>query len=267
MPVCAINQGSKPKLQEGDNYMKNTLRQEDARREESPSTSSLAFNKASLARAQSNSEQKYILTRLQGQLNEHITEMSRRKMGCSRLDEGLRRLIEAGTTKCMDGDANAFGRRLIAGENLEIILPEARKGRENFYAQSKMALSPFDRDDVDVLSALDDERAAVMILEAAVQIQRRNISEARRNSMAQFAPAIADARRALARQILEGLSLCKKAAEQDRRLTEGLEPEEVALLRPQPLSAGILSQEAERWLFVAAGENLITQEEISEHAL
>lgn len=245
--------------------MKNAMRQEDARREES--NTSLAFNQASLARTRSNHEQQSILTRLERQLNEHMAEMSRRKMGCSRLTEELRRQIEAGTTKCMDGDASAFGRRLIAGEELATVLLDARKGRETFYAHTKSSLSSFDQDDVTALSAFDDERAAVMILQAALIVQRRNISEARRNSMAQFEPAIAEVRRAVAREFLAGLSLCKKAAEQDRRLVEGLEPEEIALLRPQPLSAGILSQEAERWLFVAAGENLITQEEISEHAL
>jgi hypothetical protein len=161
----------------------------------------------------------------------------------------------------MEGDINALALRLIAGEDISTVVADARKGLESFYARMKAGLT-FDREEADLVNAVDTRRAAVTILQQAVTLQKRNMAEGRKTSIVEFSLAITEARREVARQFLAALSECQKAAEQDRRFAEDLEPEEIELLRPQPFPIRILSDDALRWLFAAASQDLIGREDL-----
>jgi hypothetical protein len=242
--------------------MKSAVRQEDLKSEESSKQNpDTMLRKAWLTRIQSNQTQRSILTKLQTSLALQVEELAIWKTKCARLQAELKRLVDQGTMRCMEGDINALALRLIAGEDISTVVADARKGLESFYARMKAGLT-FDREEADLVNAVDTRRAAVTILQQAVTLQKRNMAEGRKTSIVEFSLAITEARREVARQFLAALSECQKAAEQDRRFAEDLEPEEIELLRPQPFPIRILSEDALRWLFAAASQDLIGREDL-----
>lgn len=242
--------------------MKSAVRQEDLKSEESSKQNpDTMLRKAWLTRIQSNQTQRSILTKLQTSLALQVEELAIWKTKCARLQSELKRLVDQGTMRCMEGDINALALRLIAGEDISTVVADARKGLESFYARMKAGLT-FDREEADLVNAVDTRRAAVTILQQAVTLQKRNMAEGRKTSIVEFSLAITEARREVARQFLAALSECQKAAEQDRRFAEDLEPEEIELLRPQPFPIRILSDDALRWLFAAASQDLIGREDL-----
>jgi hypothetical protein len=242
--------------------MKSAVRQEDLKSEESSKQNpDTMLRKAWLTRIQSNQTQRSILTKLQTSLALQVEELAIWKTKCARLQSELKRLVDQGTMRCMEGDINALALRLIAGEDISTVVADARKGLESFYARMKAGLT-FDREEADLVNAVDTRRAAVTILQQAVTLQKRNMAEGRKTSIVEFSLAITEARREVARQFLAALSECQKAAEQDRRFAEDLEPEEIELLRPQPFPIRILSEDALRWLFAAASQDLIGREDL-----
>jgi len=250
--------------------MKNVIRQEDVKREESnkPGASSaetamVALKRASLRRTQSNQQQQGILSRLQISLSEHTIEMNRRRLNCARLQEQARNLVERDNTRCIDGDELVLARRLIEGESIETVVFDARKALASDYVQIAASLQ-FDKEDADVIKALDDERAAVLILKQAVRFQKWNIETLRAKAMTEYLPLLAEARSASIRKFLASLADCEAAAEQDRRLADGLEPEEIRLLRPSPLPKRIVSDDTLKCLLDAVSEKLIEQEELRD---
>jgi hypothetical protein len=242
--------------------MKTAVR-EDARSDESSKASIDTLVKSAwLKRTQSNQKQRSILSRLEASLGEQITEVGAKKRRCSRLHADMKRAVEAGNMKCMEGEINDHALRLIAGEDLATVVADARKGMDTFYAKMKAGLPHFDQEDADVVKDLDYSRAAVMMLQSAVTLQKRNVAETHKASMAEFLPAIKEARGTIAQQFLSALEECQKAAEQDRLFAEGLEPEEIQLLNPRPFPTRILSEDVVRWLFSAVNEHLIGREDL-----
>jgi hypothetical protein len=244
--------------------MKTAVR-DDVRSEESskPTNSTdTILKQAWLKRTKSNQTQKSILSKLQASLGVQITELAAKKMRCGRLQADLVRMIDQGTMKCMEGDIDALALRLIAGEDLVTVVSDATQGMGTFYAKVKASLKPDDKEDADVFEAVDFSRASVMILEQAVVLQKRNLVETHKASMAEFLPAIKEARGTIALQFLAALEECQKAAERDRLFAEGLEPDEIQLLNPRPFPTRILSEDVLRWLFAAANEDLIRREDL-----
>jgi hypothetical protein len=242
--------------------MKTAVR-EDVRSEESSKVSTdTMLKRAWLKRTQSNQTQLAILTKLETSLGEEITLLATKKTGCARLHADMTRVVAAGTMKCMEGDINAFALRLIAGEDLLTVVTDAREGMDKFYTQLKTSLPQFEQEDGEVVKAYDYSRAAVMILHAAIVLQKRNVAETHKASMMEFLPAIREARGTIARQFLAALEECQKAADQDRQFAEGLEPQEIQFLKPFPFPKRILSEDVLRWLFAAVNEDLIGREDL-----
>jgi hypothetical protein len=81
--------------------------------------------------------------------------------------------------------------------------------------------------------------------------------------VAQLARDVSEARSSVARAFLDLLSRMRDAIEPERAL-EGLEPEELRLLRPKPFPAEILSDQTVSWFVDAAAAGLITTEELGD---
>jgi hypothetical protein len=244
--------------------MKTAVR-EDVRSEEPKSSSTdTILKRAWLKRTQSNLAQRATLSGLQTSLGERIKELGAKKIASSRVQADLKRMIEGGTTRCVsaDADISALALRLIAGEDLATVVTDATQGMEKLYVTIKASLSHDDKDDADVLKAVNFLRAGVMILQEAIVLQKRKLAETHTAAMAEFLPAIKEARGINARQFLVALADCQKAAEQDRLFADGLEPEEIQLLKPRPFPVRILSEDVLRWLFAAANEDLIGREDL-----
>ncbi|HSY92345.1 MAG TPA: hypothetical protein VK812_13290 [Candidatus Binatus sp.] len=239
--------------------------------EEASATRANAIRRAWLDRNRVCSEARQILSQLELWLLEHSKGLDQQFLRCSRFKGGVAQIVKNGTVACMEDDPAGLARQLLAGKSLEDILLGQQEGprmkafyasvRFNEYANPDVVSSK--DDDLPFLKRWNSERAAVVILKAAIAIQKQAVLAKTTTSMAQFSGAVAEIRSVTARDVLAALSELAAAAEPDQRLVEGLEPDEIACLVPRPFPLQILSSEAISWMLDAVAQKMIEPAELA----
>jgi hypothetical protein len=246
--------------------MKNPLK-----REESSIPAELPLERAlKQARAdltQSRAELSNNAAKLELLMSEHRAEQDRAKAKCVRIERSLRNQVEAGTTRCLSGDATQLASLVLAGADLEAVIADDRQHLDQIYNRYRGPEGGSESDFADDLSLMkhfDSERATVSVLREAILLQKRSEAALRRSAMAKFAHTINEARGELAKKVLAGLKEAQRFATEDSRITEGLglQPDETEFLRPKPAPANIVSFELVEWLFDMVTQKLIRAEDL-----
>lgn len=214
------------------------------------------------------SEARAILSQLEGWLQEHSKELDRKSLQCSRFpSDGAGRLVRQGTTACLADDVIGLAKQLIAGRNLVELVAGQQELLKSFYRGIRFNDGSPNlvgtEGDLILFMAWDAERAAVLILKAAITLQKQTVLARTRTSMEKFNRDTAEIRATTARDVLAVLVELKCAVESDQRLVEGLDPEEVACLKPQPFPLQILSSAAITWLLEAVSQKMIEPAELA----
>ena len=229
-----------------------------------------AVRQAWIDRNRTCGEARQILLQLEGWLAGHKKELDQQFLRCSRFKGGVGRVVQNGTVACLENNPVALARELLAGKSLEDIIGREEEGPrlKAFYAgirfneEAARDVVTSKDDDLPVLKRWNFERAAIEILKAAIQIQKQAVLAKTRSSMEKFNRDVADVRSSTARDLLALLVELKCAVESDQRLVEGLEPDEVACLKPRPFPLQILSSEAITWLLEAVSQKMIEPAEL-----
>jgi hypothetical protein len=224
------------------------------------------LNKAWLGRTQRRNEASRTLSTLQSSLAEHGAALKSFRGRCERLPEEGRRLVRHGTSVCLGPDSmlDHLAARVIAGEDPANVASDARKSLNKYYAAFNWQPPAYSPEDLQMLKDWDFERACIMVIERAIALQKKSLEASISVQMEEFSRVVAGTRAGLARQIVGAVVALQELVEQDRRLTDGLDPEEVQLLRPKPFSPCLLSAEATKWLLDAVSTGLIRREDLGQ---
>lgn len=213
-------------------------------------------------------EARQILFQLEGWLLEHSKKLDHQLLLCSRFSGGAQRIVQNGNMACLEDDPVVLAGQLIAGKSLaEIILDQQERTQLKRFHDSICFNEGGPgivggEGDLALYKQWDGERAAVLILRAAIKLQKRALLEKTKISMEKFSRDVAEIRSVTARDFLAALVELKCAVEPDQRLVEGLEPDEIACLRPRPFPLQILSSEAIQWLLDAVDQKMISAAEL-----
>lgn len=238
---------------------------EPKKAEDTSATKANALRQAWLDRNRTCGEARQVLLQLEGWLGDHQKGLEQQFQRCSRLKGGVGRVIQNGTIACLDDNPASLARQLLAGKSLEdIILREHESPRfKAIYARIRFneeaapnVVSSKD-DDLPVFKRWNFERAALEILKAAIKIQKQVTLATTQKSMERFNRDVADIRASTAKDLLAVLVELRAAVESDQRLVEGLTPDEVACLKPQPFPLQILSSDAVTWMLDAVSQGMI----------
>jgi len=218
---------------------------------------------ASWARTCARHQEASLLSRLEGQLVEHQRALKDRADRCSRVQiSGMGNLLRAENSRYTCGDPAQLASAVISGvELMKVVLDDQEELDRNFKVYSAIIVGQ-EGEDLVLFKSWNSERAAVAILQQAIRMQKKAISAGAAGAMKQFSREVAAVRTKTARAFLSAFALLLDSVESERCLTEGLEPDEVCLLRPRPFPAEILSDSAVQWLLSAAAEGMIRSEEI-----
>jgi hypothetical protein len=230
-----------------------------------------AIRQAWVDRNKGNSEARNTLLQLEGWLLEHSKGLDREFLRCSRFTGGVGRVVKNGTLACVNDDPAALAQQLLAGKSLEdIILGQQEAPRLKAYyasihfneeAHPNVASSA--NEDLPALKRWNSERAAVLILKAAIELQKRAVLAKTLISMEKFSKTVSTVRAETARDFLAALAELRCAVEPDQALVEGLHEDEIACLRPRPFPLQILSSEAVQWLLDAVSQGMLSQPELA----
>ena len=253
------------KIRERGNHLKDAKKTEEASAKRAN-----AIRQAWVERNRVCGEAMQTLLQLEGWLSEHSKGLEQQFLRCSRFKGGVGRVVQNGTVACMEDNPDVLARQLLAGKSLEDIIhrEQERPRLKAFYASVRFneeaapdVVTSAD-DDLPVLKRWNGERAAVQILRAAIKIQKQAVMAKTVTSMEKFSRDVAEVRGKTARDVLTVLTELKCAVESDQRLVEGLEPDELACLRPRPFPLQILSSEAITWMLDAISQKMIDASEL-----
>jgi len=220
----------------------------------------LAAARGELDQNHAYSETQMILSKLQQALTEHSATLAKLRARANRLEEMARGYVERDWTLCFEGDLTAIANQLISGSDLTQVIAAARLPLDkSLYPKLKFPESG----DLETIKEIDFERAAVMALQHAVQLQKKNIVASRRQAIFELNRSLAEPRAAIARQVLKGLKNLNELAGQDRGLAGQLDPAEVEFLKPRPFPMQMLSGETISWFLECVSEGLIEGEEMT----
>lgn len=222
------------------------------------------LRKAWLDRTASCQESRSILNRLQVSLSEHQTKLEQETLRCARLLDEAGRMFRGGASACVRTDATVLAIQLIAGKDLEArmreLILEEQKLLDPFY--NKIYFGEGNADHLAFFKGYDAERAAVLILTAAIRLQKRTVASVIWNSMQKFSHAIAPARAETARAVLAAIAQIQTLVKADQALVEGLSADELQQLRPGPFPVQLLGNEAHSWILDAISEGMIDPAEL-----
>jgi hypothetical protein len=208
-------------------------------------------------------EARSLLTQLETWLAEHEKSLKQREMGCARLLDDPRRVFQNGGTAAIKTDPVTLATQLISG----------KKTLAEIVADEQQLLAPFYRrlqfgegheDDVTIFREWDRERASVLVLRAAIALQKTTVLKLTESSMREFSSGIAELRAPMARDFLALVAELKRVLAPDRSLAEELDPGEVSYLKPAPFPHRILSSEAIAWLLDAVSAGIIQPAELND---
>jgi hypothetical protein len=245
---------------------------EAKKQEEAAAARAGALREAWLDRNRVCGEARQTLSQLGVWLVEHTKALDQQFLRCSRFKGGVGRVVQNGTVMCMESDPAVLARQLLAGDRSleDIILGEQERPQQKaFYASIRFneeaapdVVSSADSD-LPIFKRWNFERAAVMILQAAIKIQTQAVLTKTKLSMQKFSRELAEIRSVTARDLLTVLVELKSAAESDQRLAEGLEPDELACLVPRPFPRAFLSAEAISWFTDCIAQRMIEPSELA----
>jgi hypothetical protein len=221
----------------------------------------LASARGHLDRGRAYSEAATILSKLETLLAGHSAMLTTLRARATRLEETARGFIEREGTICLEGDLTAIANRLISGSDLTQEITAARLPLEKtLYRSMKLPESG----DLETIKEIDFERAAVMALQHAIQLQKKNIAASRRQAIFELSKSLGAARATIARQMLASLKTLNDLADQDRALAQELDPAELEFLEPRPFPANVLSMPAANWFSEFVSLGLIDAVEMTE---
>lgn len=218
------------------------------------------LRKAWVERTRACNEAGSLLNKLQEWLREHQVRLEQETMRCARIGDEAGRLLRGGATACIRADATVLASQVIAGIDLTGLILEQQKLLDPFYR--KMYFGESNGDHLSLFKAWDMERAAVLILSAAISLQKRTVAEVTRLAMQKFSSAVAPARADTARAFLALVAQMQTLVEADQRLAEGLETAEIPLLRPKPFPMRILGSDVYEFFLDAISQGMIDPAEL-----
>jgi|SRR5579859_5040596 len=203
------------------------------------------------------------LSSLESLFQEHSQSLQNMKMRCGRLQEEARVFIQREFSS-LTGNVAKLAETLIAGgvtaEHLKRLISTDRLPLDGFY--SKLNLK--EADELVLVKELDFERAAIEVLQKAIRLQKSTIDSLRREEIASLNRSRADEHTKLARAVLAAVDSLNSnpLVEQNRRLAEDLQEDEIELLKPGRFPRRILSTELRNWLSECVAARLIDAGEI-----
>jgi hypothetical protein len=220
----------------------------------------LTAARGQLERSHAYSDAAAFLSKLQASLSEHSATLATLKARATRLEEMARLYVQQDRTICLPGDLTAIAKDVIAGGDLAKIVSADRLPLEkSLYAQLRLA----EPDDLPLIKEIDFERAAVMVLNRAIELQKAAVVATQRQAIFELSRSLSSGRAGIARRLLEGLKDLSLLADQDRHLSQQLEPAEIQFLKPCPFPMRILSTEAENWFLECIDNGLIEAGELA----
>jgi hypothetical protein len=145
--------------------------------------------------------------------------------------------------------------------------PDVRRRAKETQKLSHPNLGQYgDERDLDHIENLDNERAAVMLLERAVELQRKDVLRVKNIAMAEIMVNLKPRHEAISQKIANALMGLASALKEERRLVVELSAQDSGLvdaLSPRPLSrAEILTSPAiTSWLAAAVTSGIIDQKD------
>jgi hypothetical protein len=231
----------------------------NARREE------LAAARAQLERSQANSAALAILSKLEVSLSEHAAALKTMIARSFRLEESARRFIQM-EGMCHDRDLTAMAKDLIAGgaseTQLREIVSAARVSLDKGFYASVLKTLP-EPEDIHTIRDLDFERATVMALKRAIELQRVILATTRQRGVVALSGSLRATRAVFARRLLGAIKELNELADRDRGLSHQVEAFEIQYLKPRPFPARMLSDETAAWLIECVSEDLISASEVA----
>ena len=225
----------------------------------------LAAARGMLDRSKAYSDAGMTLSKLEALLVEHGAAVAHFKQRGARFEEFARRYIERiDMLRCLDGDISQLAKELIAGANL-MELVDADRIRLEKEGYERLHLP--EPDDIEVIRAIDRERAAVMVLGCAITLQRNNMAAAQRQAIFELSRSLGGARATVARKVLALYKDLNVLVAEDRSLTEQLQPSELQFLTPKPFPMRVVSDDAFNWLLSCVESGLIEAAELTAHGL
>ena len=143
---------------------------------------------------------------------------------------------------------------------LTSIILEQQKLLDSFYR--KIDFGEGNADQLHSFKAWDQERAAILVLTAAIGLQKRALAVVTEISMQKFSRSVAPARAENARAFLALVAEIQTLMRADQALADGLEPAEIALLRPKPFPARVLGPDVYEWILDAISERILDPAEL-----
>lgn len=221
------------------------------------------LKKARLALSESRAQLTNTILKLERLMAEHQIALQAARIKCERISNAFRRIVESQNIRCLYGDASQLAQLVLAGDDLESVVSNDRRGLDSLYGKHYKRENDADfDDDLVVMKQWDWERGAIEVLKQAILLSKRSEAALRRSAIVQFAQTISEARGALAQRFIAALKDAQQLMAEDSRIVEGLglEPAEIDLLRPKPFPKNIPSSELIEWLFDMISQKLIRPE-------
>jgi hypothetical protein len=222
------------------------------------------IGKAWLERTRACHEAASLLSNLKLSLVQHEAALSRLELRACRFCDEVKRVIYNRGTACLQSDPTVLAGRLVRGEKaLDAIILEEQRLLEPRYRKINFGMTGSPADDLVAYKELEGERAAVLILKAAISLQKTASATVNKASMEKFSHAAAEARAETALSFLAAFAQLQAAVKGDQAIADGLEPEDLQCLRPRPFPLRILSAEVREWLLDSLAEGMIQPTELT----
>jgi hypothetical protein len=213
------------------------------------------LRKAWVDRTSACHEAESLLSQLQGRLREHQARLEQEVLRCARIGDEAGRVLRGGATACIRADAGVLAAQVIHGSDLTELILEQQKLLDPFY--KKLFFGEGNGDYLELYKRWDLERAAVLVLTAAISLQKRTVAEVTRLSMQKFSAAVAPKRAENARAFLALVAQMQTLMQADQEIVQGLEPAEISLLRPRAFPVRILGLDVIEWFLDAISQGMI----------
>jgi hypothetical protein len=229
-----------------------------------------AIRQAFIDRQRATGNARSLMSQLEMWALEHDRALRAVEQHCSRLSEGVRRVISNGTVRCLSADPAVLATQLIAGRDLSEITSEQESSPDlqHFYASLNFTSGGRDMvtdpGDLELFKSWNRERAACTILQAAIRLHKKSMSAINSVSMEKFSRTVVQARVTTARQVLALLGQLRQIVLPDQDLATGLNKDEIAALRPRPFPPQILSSAALSWMMDAVAVGMIQAAEVTD---
>lgn len=212
------------------------------------------------------------LERLTSDLQQHKAQRDQLKQLSGRLSSDARQFVsrEAAALPMLTADAfDALAKKAGAANSDDLLneIADVRRRAKETQQLSHPNLGQYgDERDLDHIENLDNERAAVMLLERAVELQRNDVLRVKNIAMAEIMVNLKPRHETISRRISSALIGLARALEEERRFIQELTSQDSSFadsLNLKPLSrAEILASPAVTlWVAEAVRNGIIDQKD------